>query len=118
MDALAEVDSEKTLQNLKPDMSAIAVLPVRGLIVTARASTSGLDFVSRFFAPQCGVPEDPVTGSAHCCLGPYWQEKLGRSRLKARQISPRGGNVDLEMRGDRVILWGDAVMVMKAEMSF
>jgi PhzF family phenazine biosynthesis protein len=118
MDAFAEVDSEETLQNLKPDMSAIAVLPVRGLIVTARASTSGLDFVSRFFAPQCGVPEDPVTGSAHCCLGPYWQEKLGKSRFKARQISPRGGNVDVEMRGDRVILRGDAVMVMKAEMSF
>ena len=118
MDALAEVDSEEALQNLKPDMSAIAALPVRGLIVTARASTSGLDFVSRFFAPQCGVPEDPVTGSAHCCLGPYWQEKLGKSRLNARQISPRGGNVDVEVRGKRVILRGDAVMVMKAEMSF
>ncbi len=118
MDAFAEVDSEETLQNLKPDMSAIAALPVRGLIVTARASTAGLDFVSRFFAPQCGVPEDPVTGSAHCCLGPYWQEKLGKSQLKARQISPPGGNVDVEMHGDRVILRGDAVMVMKAEMSF
>ncbi len=118
MDAIAEVESEEVLRELKPDMSAIAALPVRGLIVTAVAEDANLDFVSRFFAPQCGVPEDPVTGSAHCCLAPYWAAKLDKTRLKGRQISARGGNVDVEIAGDRVILRGEAVTVMTAEMSF
>jgi len=118
MDAIAEVESEEVLRELKPDMSAIAALPVRGLIVTAVAEDANLDFVSRFFAPQCGVPEDPVTGSAHCCLAPYWAAKLDKTRLKGRQISARGGNVDVEIAGDRVILRGEAVTVMTAEMTF
>jgi len=115
MDAIAEVEDETVLRELKPDMSAIAALPVRGLIVTAAADDSSLDFVSRFFAPQCGVPEDPVTGSAHCCLAPYWAAKLGKTRLKGRQISARGGNVEVELSGDRVILRGEAITIMTAE---
>lgn len=118
MDAFAEVDGEDTVKNLRPDMNAVAALPVRGVIVTARAGGPDLDFVSRFFAPQSGIPEDPVTGSAHCCLGPYWAAKLGKTHLKARQISARGGNIEVEVDADRVVLRGDAVMVMKAEMSF
>jgi len=117
MDAFAEVDSEETLLAMQPDLSAIGAMDVRGLIVTAKASTDGLDFVSRFFAPQCGVPEDPVTGSAHCCLAPYWAEKLGKTRMKARQVSARGGEVDVEVLGDRVVLRGHAVLVMKANLT-
>lgn len=114
MDALAEVADEKTLRGLRPDMSAIGSLDVRGLIVTAPADDPELDFVSRFFAPQCGVPEDPVTGSAHCCLAPWWGERLGKTRMKARQLSARGGEVDVELVGDRVLLRGHAVTVMTA----
>lgn len=117
MDAIAEVRDETALRNLKPDMTAIAALDIRGLIVTARADSPELDFVSRFFAPQCGVPEDPVTGSAHCCLAPYWGAKLGKTRMRAKQISARGGEVDVELLGDRVILRGHAVLVMTAELS-
>lgn len=117
MDAIAEVASETALRNLKPDMTAIGALDVRGLIVTARADSPELDFVSRFFAPQCGVPEDPVTGSAHCCLAPYWGAKLGKTRMRAKQISARGGEVEVELSGDRVILRGHAVLVMKAELT-
>lgn len=117
MDALAEVADEKTLRGLRPDMSAIAALDVRGLIVTAPADDPDLDFVSRFFAPQCGVPEDPVTGSAHCCLAPWWSDRLGKTRMKARQLSERGGEVDVELQGDRVLLRGHAVTLMTAVMS-
>ena len=116
MDALAEVADETTLRGLRPDMSAIAALEVRGLIVTAPADDPELDFVSRFFAPQCGVPEDPVTGSAHCCLAPWWGERLEKTRMKARQLSARGGEVDVELVGDRVLLRGHAVTVMTATM--
>lgn len=116
MDALAEVADEKTLRGLRPDMSAIAALDVRGLIVTAPADDPDLDFVSRFFAPQCGVPEDPVTGSAHCCLAPWWSGRLGKTRMKARQLSSRGGEVDVELVGDRVLLRGHAVTVLNATM--
>jgi PhzF family phenazine biosynthesis protein len=116
MDALAEVANEETLRGIQPDMSAIAALDVRGLIVTAPADDPELDFVSRFFAPQCGVPEDPVTGSAHCCLAPWWGERLGKTRMKARQVSARGGEVDVELAGERVLLRGRAVTVMTAQM--
>ena len=118
MDAFVEISSEEKLRNLNPDMRAIAELPVRGLIVTAKAKTEGFDFVSRFFAPQLNIPEDPVTGSAHCCLAPYWSKKLGKTKLSARQVSPRGGNVQVELQGDRVLLRGEAVTVMKAELMY
>ena len=116
MDAFVEISSEEKLRVLNPDMRAIAELPVRGLIVTAAAKTEGLDFVSRFFAPQLNIPEDPVTGSAHCCLAPYWAKKLGKTRMTARQVSPRGGNVEVELKAGRVLLRGEAVTVMKAEL--
>jgi predicted PhzF superfamily epimerase YddE/YHI9 len=110
MDLLAEVSSEETLRGLQPDMRALMNLK-RGLIVTARSSK--FDFVSRFFAPAVGVPEDPVTGSAHCALGPYWAARLGKPRLSAYQASKRGGRVGVEVLGDRVKLTGRAVTTLE-----
>jgi predicted PhzF superfamily epimerase YddE/YHI9 len=89
---------------------------VRGVIVTSRAVTQGIDFVSRFFAPAAGVSEDPVTGSAHCCLTPYWSVELGRTEFTAYQASARGGLVKARLEGDRVILAGQAVTVLKGEL--
>lgn len=110
-DLLAEVASEQVVRDLMPDMVRLALLPVRGIIVTAPASTPGYDFVSRFFAPATGVPEDPVTGSAHCCLGPYWAERFGRNYLVGYQASRRGGVVKVRVLDDRVELGGQAVLV-------
>jgi len=115
-DALVEVASEAVVRALRPDVGALAALPYRGVIVTARASSPGFDFVSRFFAPAVGVPEDPVTGSAHCVLGPYWHRKLGKSDLLAYQASARGGVVRVGVRGDRVLLGGQAVTVWRGEL--
>ena len=115
-DYLDEVDTEATVRHLAPDLRKIAELGGRGLIVTARAVTEGFDFVSRFFAPCAGIDEDPVTGSAHCCLGPYWQRKLGRNALTAWQASERGGLVRVAVRGDRVRLSGQAVTVLRGEL--
>ncbi|RIK56815.1 MAG: oxidoreductase, partial [Chloroflexi bacterium] len=92
---------------------ALGALPVRGVILTSRSSGGRYDFVSRFFAPASGIDEDPVTGSAHCCLAPYWAEKLGKSELTGYQASARGGVVRMRPAGDRVILGGQAVMVMR-----
>jgi PhzF family phenazine biosynthesis protein len=114
MDYLALLDSEETLRGLRPDFARLAALPVRGVIVTA-AGSGEFDFVSRFFAPRVGVPEDPVTGSAHCCLGPFWAERLGKSDLRAYQASPRGGVVNVGVRGERVLLGGQAVTVLRGE---
>lgn len=115
-DLLAEVDTEEALRSLVPDMGKIAAFPVRGVIATARATTPGFDFVSRFFAPNLGVPEDPVCGSAHCCLGPYWAAKLSKTELIAYQASPRGGVLKLGVRGGRIKLAGQAVTVMRGEL--
>jgi PhzF family phenazine biosynthesis protein len=114
-DYLVEVESEQTVRLLAPDFASIARLPVRGVIVTAK-STGEYDFVSRFFAPAVGVNEDPVTGSAHCALGPYWQTKLGKSSFLAYQASKRGGVMKVRVTGDRVYLSGQAVTVMKCEL--
>ena len=114
MDYLALLDAEETVRGLRPDFARLAELPVRGVIVTAVGSGE-FDFVSRFFAPRVGVPEDPVTGSAHCCLGPFWAERLGKSDLRAYQASPRGGVVQVGVRGERVLLGGEAVTVVKGE---
>jgi predicted PhzF superfamily epimerase YddE/YHI9 len=84
--------------------------------VTARESRDGFDFVSRFFAPGSGVDEDPVTGSAHCCLAPYWGAKLGKSEMTGHQISARGGVVRVRNAGDRVILGGQAVTVLRGDL--
>lgn len=116
MDLLVRVKDEKTLANLKPNLAAIAEIDARGLIVTAPATTNGLDFVSRFFAPQVAVPEDPVTGSAHCTLTPYWAAKTGRSDFRARQIGPRSGGMSLTLKEERVFLTGEAVTVIKGDL--
>jgi PhzF family phenazine biosynthesis protein len=110
-DALACVDSETTLRSLKPDFAALAVLPYRGIIVTSTADAQDIDFVSRFFGPAAGVDEDPVTGSAHCALAPFWSERLGKSEMTAYQASARGGAVSVRVDGDRVMLGGAAVTV-------
>ena len=102
---------EGTLQNLSPDMQRLAALDCRGVIVTARGADC--DFVSRFFTPQLGVPEDPVTGSAHCVLTPYWGEQLGKSVLSAQQLSARGGKLRCDLRGERVLLVGRAVLYLQ-----
>jgi PhzF family phenazine biosynthesis protein len=104
--SMAVFESEQQVLALKPDMNAVAKIAGYGLIVTAPGSDC--DFVSRFFAPQSGVPEDPVTGSAHCTLIPYWSKRLGKSRLHARQVSERGGELWCEDRGDRVTIAGHA----------
>jgi PhzF family phenazine biosynthesis protein len=116
MDYLVEVADERTLRGLTPNFGALARLPVRGVIVTCRSESAEYDFVSRFFAPAAGVNEDPVTGSAHCALGPYWQAKLGRTDFTAYQASARGGVVKVGMRGDRVLLGGQAVTVSRVEL--
>ena len=107
---LLEVADEATVLGLEPDFNLLSELDTWGTIVTAPASGSG-DIVSRFFAPRKGVPEDPVTGSSHCRLAPYWAAKLGKNTLLARQLSRRGGDLDLTLQGDRVILRGRAVTV-------
>ena len=116
MDYLVEVADENILHSLKPNFTALATLPVRGVIVTCRSSSLEFDFLSRFFAPAAGVNEDPVTGSAHCALGPWWQAKLGKSDLTAYQASERGGIVKLTVRGERVILRGQAVMMSQVNL--
>src|SRR5205085_12581555 len=115
-DYLVEVDSEETLRGLAPDHSALRKLPVRGVIATARSSSPEFDFVSRFFAPGSGIDEDPVTGSAHTALGPYWAEHLGKQEFTAFQASARGGVVRVRLEGDRVKLGGQAVTVMTGEL--
>ena len=113
-DYLIQVESEDVVRGLVPDHTRLAALPIRGVIVTAPAHR--YDFVSRFFAPGSGVPEDPVTGSAHCTLAPFWGERLGKSRLRAFQASDRGGEVEVELRGDRVLLAGAAVTTWRGEL--
>jgi predicted PhzF superfamily epimerase YddE/YHI9 len=115
-DLLVEVESEAIVRRLQPDLTMLATLPVRGVIVTSRAVGGDDDFVSRFFAPQSGIDEDPVTGSAHCALAAHWQTRLGKSRFVARQISPRGGVLHVEVAGDRVRLGGQAVTVLRGEL--
>jgi len=111
-----EIDSEETLRNLSPEHAALRKISVRGVIVTARSSDSAFDFVSRFFAPGSGVDEDPVTGSAHTALGPYWAERLGKTEFTAFQASSRGGVVRVTLKGDRLLLGGQAVTVMTGEL--
>jgi PhzF family phenazine biosynthesis protein len=115
-DLLVELDDEAAVRVLDPDLSAIAKLRARGVIVTAASSSGGCDFVSRFFAPGIGIPEDPVTGSAHCALAPFWAERFGRTELRGRQVSARGGLVRVRHAEDRVHLGGAAVTVARGEM--
>lgn len=113
VDLMAVLASEAEVRAVRPDFTAIAALGVRGLIVTAPGEDC--DFVSRFFAPAVGVPEDPVTGSAHCTLAPYWAARLGKNSLHARQVSARGGELWCELRGERVKIAGHAVKYLEGE---
>jgi PhzF family phenazine biosynthesis protein len=115
-DYIVEVESEEEVRSVQPDFGLLAKTDARGVIVTARSRNPDFDFVSRFFAPRVGVPEDPVTGSAHCCLTPYWAARLGKTEMTAFQASARGGVVKVALRGDRVWLSGQAVTVLKAEL--
>jgi PhzF family phenazine biosynthesis protein len=113
-DYLVEVADESSVRRLTPDHGVLARLPVRGVIVTSSADAGRpYDFVSRFFAPGSGIAEDPVTGSAHTALAPYWRKILRRDRMVGYQASPRGGTVHVECRGDRVLLGGHAVTVLR-----
>ena len=117
VDVLVEVADEETVRDLAPDIAALRRVDCRGVVVTAQANEgSDVDFVSRFFAPRVGVDEDPVTGSAHCALAPFWTRRLGRSSLVGAQLSPRGGRVGVEVRGDRVMLRGRAVTVLEGSL--
>jgi predicted PhzF superfamily epimerase YddE/YHI9 len=112
---MAVFATEQDIRALQPDMAAVAKLAGYGLIVTAPGTDS--DFVSRFFAPQSGVPEDPVTGSAHCTLIPYWSKRLGKVRLHARQVSQRGGELWCEDRGERVTIAGYAASYLVGQIT-
>jgi PhzF family phenazine biosynthesis protein len=116
-DYLVEVASEEEVRALQPDHARLRKLPVRGVIVTSGASSSAYDFVSRFFAPGSGIDEDPVTGSAHCALAPFWAERLGKTELVAYQASARGGVIRIRLLGDRVKLGGRAVTVLRGELT-
>ena len=116
-DVIVEVASEDEVRAVEPDLRALRGVQGRGVIVTARAQGEGYDFVSRFFAPNAGVDEDPVTGSAHCVLAPYWARKLGRDELAGYQASRRGGTVRVHAAGDRVLLGGKAVTVLRGELA-
>ena len=115
-DYLVELETEEAVRALRPDFARLARVEARGVIVTSASATSARDFVSRFFAPAAGVNEDPVTGSAHCCLTPFWAARLGRSSLLAHQLSARGGALRLTLAGDRVRLAGQAVTVLRGEL--
>lgn len=116
LDWLVEVVDAKTVANLAPDLAVVKQLPLRGVIVTAPGEPgSGFDVVSRFFAPSAGVAEDPVTGSAHCALTPWWAKRLGKTELLCHQLSRRGGTIRCRLRDDRVDLIGQAVIVAQGE---
>jgi PhzF family phenazine biosynthesis protein len=115
-DYLVEVESETVLRSLTPDFKRLQAVSARGVIVTSRSTDPKVDFVSRFFAPAAGIDEDPVTGSAHCCLGDFWRKRLGKSAFTAYQASARGGVVKVRVTGDRAILAGRAVIVAEGEL--
>ena len=115
-DYLVVFDSEDELKALRPDMPAISKLDRFAVIVTAPGRDC--DFASRFFAPAQGIPEDPATGSSHCTLAPYWASRLGKTKLHARQVSPRGGELFCELEGDRVKISGHAALFLKGQISF
>jgi PhzF family phenazine biosynthesis protein len=115
-DLLVELADEQTVRSLRPDIHRLASFPVRGIIITSRSAWPEFDFVSRFFAPRVGIDEDPVCGSAHCFLGPFWGLKLGRTELTGHQVSRRGGVVKVRLDNARVALIGQAVTVMRGEL--
>ncbi len=114
-DYLVLTTDEDAVRNAIPNQTELAKLPVRGVIITA--ASSEYDFISRFFASGSGVPEDSVTGSAHCALGPFWAERIGRTHLRGFQASPRGGEVGVHVLGDRVLLLGKGITVLSGELT-
>ena len=115
-DYLVELADEAAVRGVAPDFRRLRAVDARGVMVTSRAASPEYDFVSRFFAPGAGIDEDPVTGSAHCCLAAFWQRRLGKDRFLARQLSARGGVLRVEVAGDRVRLGGQAVTVLRGEL--
>jgi PhzF family phenazine biosynthesis protein len=111
-DLLAVFNTPQQVRNLAPDQASLKLTPCRGLIATAPGDRPGVDFISRFFAPALGIAEDPVTGSAHCTLAPYWGERLGKQTLHAHQVSARGGELGIHLNGERVSLLGQATTIM------
>lgn len=116
-DGFVAVESERELLELSPDFNSLRRADVRGVIVTASADRDGCDFVSRFFAPAAGVDEDPVTGSAHCSLAPYWSQRLGKTQMLGYQASSRGGYVSVTNQGDRILLGGTAITILRGELT-
>jgi PhzF family phenazine biosynthesis protein len=113
---VVELDGEAEVRRLRPDFERLRTVAALGIIATARAAAAGDDFVSRFFAPALGLDEDAVTGSAHCCLGPFWSRRLGKPELLARQLSARGGMLRVRSDGDRVRLGGKAVTILRGQL--
>ena len=116
-DLIAEFATEADVQNLRPDYRLLGGIPARGIIATAPSTDRQFDFVSRFFAPAVGVNEDPVCGSAHCCMAPFWSARLGKNELVGHQISARGGIIGTRLTGDRVVLIGTAITVIRGEVA-
>ena len=116
-DRLVLVESAQALRTMQPDFASLQAVPVRGVIVTSASDDPRFDFLSRFFGPAVGVDEDPVTGSAHCCLGPFWSERLDKTEMTAFQASARGGTVYVRVAGERVFLGGNAVTVLRGELA-
>jgi len=116
-DYLLLLADEEAVKSCNPDFRALMEIDTRGIVITAAAGQGEIDFVSRFFAPRFGIDEDPVTGSAHCALAPFWSERLGKTRLSARQISARGGELDVELDGDRVKLRGTCVTILRGNLT-
>ncbi len=116
-DFLVEVDKEQTVRSLEPDFRLLEKVKARGIIVTSQATSTDYDFVSRFFAPSVGINEDPVTGSAHCCLGPFWSKRLCKKELAAYQASKRGGVLRVRVADERVYISGKAITVLNGELS-
>lgn len=117
-DLIAEFKSEEQVRALRPDFGRLGRIAARGIIVTAPSTDRRFDFVSRFFAPAVGVDEDPVCGSAHCCLGPFWSAKLNKTELVGYQCSSRGGIVGVRLQRERVVLRGTAVTVLAGQLEF
>jgi PhzF family phenazine biosynthesis protein len=116
LDCIVELEDEAAVRGVKPDLARLREIPTRGIIVTSRASSPEWDFVSRFFAPSVGIVEDAVTGSAHCCLAPFWAKRLNKTTLTARQLSARGGVLKVAVDGDRVRIGGQAVTVFRGQL--
>jgi PhzF family phenazine biosynthesis protein len=115
-DYLVEVETPAEVVDASPQLSLLSEVETRGVMLTAAGGEDGADFTSRFFAPAAGIPEDPVTGSAHCCLGPFWADRLGKNKLIAHQASSRGGVLRVKVLGDRVLIGGQAVTVLSGEL--